>query len=91
MPTVTTPKTRAGSYRFLRSSINNNLDKGADRVVVWCEVQSYATGQIPATFLEDFNAQNNIDKQKSLLKGQIAELAAYKNGTTFTEEFDKIN
>lgn len=90
MPTVTTPKTKQEVIDFC-DSINNNLGKGADRVVVWCEVQSYATGQIPATFLEDFNAQNNIDKQKSLLKGQIAELAAYKNGTTFTEEFYKIN
>ena len=90
MPTVTTPKTKQEVIDFC-DSINNNLGKGADRVVVWCEVQSYATGQIPATFLEDFNAQNSVDKQKSLLKGQIAELAAYKNGTTFTEEFDKIN
>lgn len=90
MPTVTTPKTKQEVIDFCDRS-NNNLGEGADRVVVWCEVQSYATGQIPATFLEDFNAQNNIDKQKSLLKGQIAELAAYKNGTTFTEEFDKIN
>ena len=90
MPTVTTPKTKQEVIDFCDRS-NNNLGKGADRVVVYCEVQSYATGQIPATFLKDFNAQNSVDKQKSLLKGQIAELAAYKNGTTFTEEFDKIN
>lgn len=90
MPTATTPKTKQEVIDFC-DSINNSLGKGADRVVVWCEVQSYATGQIPATFWAEYDAQSDIDKQKSLLKGQIAELAAYKNGTTFTEEFDKIN
>jgi len=90
MPTVTTPKTEQEVIDFCEA-INTSLGERADRVVVYCEVVSYATGQIPATFLTEYNAQNSVDKQKSLLKGQIAELAAYKNGTTFTDEFDKIN
>ena len=90
MPTVTTPKTEREVIDFC-DNINTVLGQGSDRVVVYCEITSYATGQVPATFLTEFNAQTNIDKQKSLLKGQLAELASYKNGTTFTEEFDKIN
>lgn len=90
MPIITTPKTEQEVIDFC-DAINTNLGEDSDRVVVWCEVVSYATGQIPATFLADYEAQSNIDKQKSLKKGQIAELEAYKNGTTFTDEFDKIN
>lgn len=90
MPTVTTPKTEQEVIDFC-DNINAVLGQDSDRVVVYCEVVSYATGQIPATFLTEYNAQNSVDKQKSLLKGQIAELAAYKKGSTFTDEFDKIN
>jgi tellurite resistance-related uncharacterized protein len=90
MPIVTTPKTEQDVIDFCKK-INTVLGQASDRVVVYCEITSYATGQVPATFLTAYNAQNNIDKQKSLLKGQLAELAAYNNGTTFTEEFDKIN
>ena len=90
MPTVTTPKTEQEVIDFC-DNINAVLGQDSDRGVVYCEVVSYATGQIPATFLTEYNAQNSVDKQKSLLKGQIAELAAYKKGSTFTDEFDKIN
>ncbi len=90
MPTITTPKTEQEVIDFC-DNINNALGEDADRVVVYCEVISYATGQIPATFLTEYNEQNNTDKKKSLHKGQLAEIAAFKNGTTFTEEFNKIN
>ena len=90
MPIVTTPKTEQDVIDFC-DNINTALGEDSDRVVVYCEVVSYTTGQIPATFLTEYNAQNNTDKQKSIRKGQLAEIAAYRNGTTFTEEFDKIN